>query len=97
MKDEITHKQDYDIFEHRHNLNRQLREDNNTYKALIREELKNNFVAIHESVVHKIGAGKQYYTKDEILIDLQSEYVTLLKDYNKLKNRTLIQRIFNWI
>ena len=97
MKDEITHKQDYDIFEHRHNLNMQLREDNNTYKALIREELKNNFVAIPESVVHKIGAGKQYYTKDEILIDLQSEYVTLLKDYNKLKNRTLIQRIFNWI
>ena len=40
MKDEITHKQDFDIFEHRHNLNRQLREDNETYKALIREEKK---------------------------------------------------------
>ena len=97
MKDEITHKQDYDIFEHRHNLNRQLREDNNTYKALIREDLKTNFVAIPESVVNKIGAGKQYYTKDQILIDLQSEYVTLLKDYNRLKDRNLIQRIFNWM
>jgi hypothetical protein len=97
MKDEITHKQDYDIFEHRHNLNRQIREDNNTYKALIREDLKTNFVAIPESVVNKIGSGKQYFTKDEILIDLQSEYVSLLKDYNKLINRTLIQRIFNWI
>jgi hypothetical protein len=85
MKDEITHKQDYDIFEHRHNLNRQIREDNNTYKALIREDLKTNFVAIPESVVNKIGSGKQYFTKDEILIDLQSEYVSL------------IQRIFNWI
>ena len=95
MKDEITHKQDFDIFEHRHNLNRQLREDNNTYKALIREELKSNFVAIPESVVYKIGAGKQYYTKDEILIDLQSEYVILLKDYNRLKDRNLMQRIFN--
>lgn len=97
MKDEITHKQDYDIFEHRHNINRQLREDNNTYKALIREDLKTNFVAIPESVVHKITPGKQYYTKDEILIDLQSEYVSLLKDYNRLKDRTLIQRIFNWM
>ena len=97
MKDEITHKQDFDIFEHRHNLNRQLREDNETYKALIREELKTNFVAIPESIVYKIGAGKQYYTKDEILIDLQSEYVSLLKDYNRLKDRNLIQRIFNWI
>jgi len=97
MKDEITHKQDYDIFEHRHNLNRQIRDDNETYKSLIREELKTNFVAIPESVVNKIGSGKQYFTKDEILIDLQSEYVSLLKDYNKLINRTLIQRIFNWI
>jgi len=97
MKDEITHKQDYDIFEHRHNLNRQLREDNETYKALIREDLKTNFVAIPETVINKIGLGKQYYTKDKILIDLQQEYVSLLKDYNKLKNRSLIQRIFNWI
>jgi len=97
MKDEITHKQDYDIFEHRHNLNRQLREDNETYKALIREDLKTNFVAILETVINKIGLGKQYYTKDKILIDLQQEYVSLLKDYNKLKNRSLIQRIFNWI
>ena len=97
MKDEITHKQDYDIFEHRHNINRQLRDDNETYKALIREELKSNFVAIPESVVHKITPGKQYYTKDEILIDLQSEYVTLLKDYNRLKDRNLMQRIFNWV
>jgi len=97
MKDEITHKQDYDIFEHRHNINRQLREDNNTYKALIREDLKTNFVAIPESVVYKLGAGNQYFTKDEILIDLQSEYVTLLKDYNRLKDRNLMQRIFNWM
>jgi len=97
MKDEITHKQDFDIFEHRHNLNRQIREDNETYKALIREDLKTNFVAIPESVVNKIGSGNQYYTKDEILIDLQSEYVSLLKDYNRIKNRSLIQRIFNWM
>ena len=97
MKDEITHKQDFDIFEHRHNLNRQIREDNETYKALIREDLKTNFVAIPESVINKIGSGKQYYTKDQILIDLQQEYVSLLKDYNKLKNRTLLQRIFNWM
>ena len=97
MKDEITHKQDYDIFEHRYEINRQIRDDNETYKALIREDLKSNFVAIPETVVHKIGAGKQYYTKDQILIDLQSEYVTLLKDYNRLKDRNLMQRIFNWM
>ena len=46
MKDEITHKQDYDIFEHRYEINRQIRDDNETYKALIREDLKSNFVAI---------------------------------------------------
>jgi hypothetical protein len=97
MRDEITHKQDYDIFEHRYEINRQLRDDIETYKSLIREDLKTNFVAIPESVVHKIGAGKQYYTKDEILIDLQQQYVSLLKDYNRIKNRTLIQRIFNWM
>ena len=97
MKDEIIHKQDFDIFEHRHNINRQLRDDNETYKSLIREELKTNFVAIPESVLYKLGHGKQYYTKDEILIDLQQEYVSLLKDYNRIKNRSLIQRIFNWM
>tara|TARA_R110001592_G_scaffold358660_1_gene663864 strand:- start:74 stop:367 length:294 start_codon:yes stop_codon:yes gene_type:complete len=96
MKDEITHKQDYNIFENRYEINRQIREDNETYKTLIREDLKTNFVAIPESVIHKIGVGNQYYTKDQILIDLQQQYVSLLKDYDKLKNRTLIQRIFNW-
>ena len=96
MKDEITHKQDYNIFEHRYEFNRQIREDNETYKTLICEDLKTNFVAIPESVIHKIGVGNQYYTKDQILIDLQQQYVSLLKDYDKLKNRTLIQRIFNW-
>jgi len=97
MKDEIIHKQDFDIFEHRYNELMQLKEDNETYKAIIKEDLKSNFVAIPDTVINRIGLSNQYYTKDEVLKDLQEEYIKLLKQYNKLINRSLIQRIFNFI
>ena len=97
MKDEIIHKQDFDIFEHRYNELMQLKADNETYKAIIKEDLKSNFVAIPETVINRIGLGDQYYTNDEVLKDLQEEYIKLLKQYNKLVNRTLIQRILNFI
>ena len=95
MKDEIIHKQDFDIFEHRYKELIQLKEDNETYKAIIKQDLKSNFVAISETVINRIGLGNQYFTKDQILIDLQNEYVKLLKQYNKLVRRSLIDRIFN--
>ena len=95
MKDEIIHKQDFDIFEHRYKELMQLKEDNETYKAIIKEDLKSNFVAIPDSIINRIGLGNQYFTKDQILIDLQNEYVKLLKQYNKLVKRSLIDRIFN--
>ena len=96
MKDEIIHKQDFDIFEHRYNELRQLKEDCATYESLIRQDLKSNFVAIPDSVINRIGLSNQYYTNDEVLKD-QEEYIKLLKQYNKLVNRTLIQRILNFI
>ena len=95
MKDEIIHKQDFDIFEHRYKELMQLKEDNETYKAIIKEDLKSNFVAIPDSIINRIGLGTQYYTSEQILIDLQNEYVKLLKQYNKLVKRSLIDRIFN--
>ena len=95
MKDEIIHKQDFDIFEHRYKELIQLKEDNETYKAIIKQDLKSNFVAISETVINRIGLGNQYFTKDQILIDLQNEYVKLLKQYNKLVKRSLIDRMFN--
>jgi hypothetical protein len=95
MKDEIIHKQDFDIFEHRYKELMQLKADNETYKAIIKEDLKSNFVAIPETVINRIGTGNQYFTKDEILQDLQEEYVKLLKAYNQQRNRTLRQRVFN--
>lgn len=95
MKDEIIHKQDFDIFEHRYKELIQLKEDNETYKAIIKQDLKSNFVSIPETVINRIGTGNQYFTKDQILIDLQNEYVKLLKQYNKLVKRSLIDRIFN--
>lgn len=95
MKDEIIHKQDFDIFEHRYKELIQLKEDNETYKSIIKQDLKSNFVAIPETVINRIGTGNQYFTKDQILIDLQNEYVKLLKQYNKLVKRSLIDRIFN--
>ena len=88
MKDEIIHKQDFDIFEHRYKELMQLKADNETYKAIIKEDLKSNFVAIPETVINRIGTGNQYFTKDEILQDLQEEYVKLLKAYNQQRNRT---------
>jgi len=95
MKDEVTHKQDFDIFEHRYKEIIQLKEDNETYKAIIKEDLKNNFVAIPETVINRIGTGNQYFTSEQLLIDMQEEYVKLLKAYNKQRNRTLLERIFN--
>lgn len=95
MKDEIIHKQDFDIFEHRYKELMQLKEDNETYKSIIKEDLKQNFVAIPETVINRIGTSTQYFTNDEILKDLQEEYIKLLKQYNKLVKRSLIDRIFN--
>ena len=95
MKDEIIHKQDFDIFEHRYNELMQLKEDCATYESLIRQDLKQNFVAIPDSVINRIGLGNQYFTSEQILIDLQEEYIKLLKQYNKLVKRSLIDRIFN--
>lgn len=95
MKDEIIHKQDFDIFEHRYKELMQLKEDNETYKAIIKQDLKQNFVAIPESVIKRIGLGTQYFTKDQILLDLQEEYIKLLREYTRHRNRSLLERIFN--
>ena len=95
MKDEIIHKQDFDIFEHRYKELMQLKADNETYKAIIKEDLKSNFVAIPESVINRIGTGNQYFTSEQLVIDLQEEYVKLVKAYNQQRNKTFWQKIFN--
>jgi hypothetical protein len=94
MKDEVTHKQDYAIFEHRFKQLQELKEEVNTYKTLLKEEINTNFVAIPEHVLNHLPMD-QYYTNDAILKDLLEEYTKLLQDYNKLKNRSFIQRLFN--
>lgn len=94
MKDEVTHKQDYAIFEHRFKQLQELKEELNTYRALLKEDLKSNFVAIPEHVLNHLPM-EQYYTKDEILKDLLEEYTKLLQDYNRIKNRSFIQRLLN--
>jgi len=95
MKDEIRHTQDFDIFEHRYKELMQLKADNETYKAIIKEDLKSNFVAIPESVINRIGTGNQYFTSEQLVIDLQEEYVKLVKAYNQQRNKTFWQKIFN--
>jgi hypothetical protein len=94
MKDEVTHKQDFAIFEHRFKQLQQLKEEVNTYKTLLKEEISTNFVAIPEHVLSHLPM-EQYYTNDEILKDLLEQYTSLLKDYDRLKNRSFIQRLFN--
>ena len=94
MKDEVTHKQDFAIFEHRFKQLQQLKEEVNTYKTLLKEEINTNFVAIPEHVLSHLPM-EQYYTNDEILKDLLEQYTSLLKDYDRLKNRNLLQRLFN--
>lgn len=94
MKDEITHKQDFAIFEHRFKQLQELKQDNETYKDLLKESLHNDFVAINETVLNRIDL-KQYYTSNEILIELQQEYVKLLKEYNEYKNRSFWQKLFD--
>jgi len=94
MRDEVTHKQDYAIFEHRYKKLQELKEEVNTYKTLLKEDLKTNFVAIPEHIINHLPLD-QYFTNDEILKDLIEEYTSLLKDYDRLKNRNLIQRLFN--
>jgi hypothetical protein len=94
MKDEVTHKQDFAIFEHRFKQLQQLKEEVNTYKTLLKEEINTNFVAIPEHVLSHLPMD-QYYTNDEILKDLLEQYTSLLKDYDRIKNRNLIQRLFN--
>jgi hypothetical protein len=73
----------------------QLKADNETYKAIIKEDLKSNFVAIPESVINRIGTGNQYFTSEQLVIDLQEEYVKLVKAYNQQRNKTFWQKIFN--
>lgn len=94
MKDEITHKQDFAIFEHRFKQLQELKQDNETYKDLLKEAMHNDFVAINETVLNRIDL-KQYYTSNEILIELQQEYVRLLKEYNEYKNRSFWQKLFD--
>jgi len=94
MKDEVTHKQDFALFEYRFKQLQELKEEVQTYRTLLKEDLKSNFVAIPEHVLRHLPEC-QYYTKDKMLIDLQQEYVKLLKDYNKIKNRSFLERLFN--
>jgi hypothetical protein len=94
VKDEVTHKQDYALFEYRFKQLQELKEEVQTYRTLLKEDLKSNFVAIPEHVLRHLP-NDQYYTKDEVLIELQQEYVKLLKEYNEYKNRSFIQRLLN--
>jgi galactose-1-phosphate uridylyltransferase len=95
MKDEVTHKQDYQIFEHRFKERQRLIEEAQTYRTLLKEDLKTNFVAIPEHVMDDLGMDNQYYTNDQVLKDLLEKYTDLQKELKRIKERTLIERIFN--
>ena len=100
-KDEINRKVNTEIF--KHELKKLIELENlcSVYKGMIREDLKNDFIALDMDLKQSLGLSSQYYTKDSLLKDLEIKLIELQKKYNKLyndyqqeKNKTWINKLF---
>jgi len=101
-KDEIKRTVNTDIFKHEIKEIERLELLCETYKGIIKEDLKQGFIALSSDLKQKLSLPSDFYTKDTLLHELdkelqvvQAKYNVLLKEYKKMKNRTLIQRILN--
>jgi len=101
-KDEIKRTVNTDIFKHEIKEIERLELLCETYKGIIKEDLKQGFIALSSDLKQKLSLASDFYTKDMILYELDNElkelheeYKVLLEKYKKMKNRTLIKRILN--
>ena len=101
-KDEIKRTVNTEIFKHEIKEVERLELLCDTYKGIIKEDLKQGFLALSSDLKQKLSLPSDFYTKDTIIQEmdkelkvLQAKYNVLLKEYNKTRNRGLIERIFN--
>ena len=101
-KDEIKRTVNTEIFKHEIKEIERLELLCETYKGIINEDLKQGFLALSSDLKQKLSLPADFYTKDSLLQEMdkelkviQAKYNVLLKEYNKTKNRSLIQRILN--